>query len=58
MIEPDTDTEKESLCGLLSARDEDPWEYNFALGKGLVPHSVQGVWVLARVESPANDHPE
>ena len=25
------------------AQDEDPWEYNIALRKGLLPHSVRGV---------------
>ena len=28
---------------IAGAQDEDPWEYNIALRKGLVPHSVRGV---------------
>ena len=28
---------------IAGAQDEDTWEYNIALRKGLVPHSVRGV---------------
>ena len=28
---------------IAGAQDEDPWKYNIALRKGLVPHSVRGV---------------
>ena len=35
--------EQRILVWIAGAQDEDPWEYNIALRKGLVPHSVRGV---------------
>ena len=35
--------EQRIFAWIAGAKDEDPWEYNIALRKGLVPHSVRGV---------------
>ena len=35
--------EQRIFVWIAGAQDEDPWEYNIALRKGLVPHSVRGV---------------
>ena len=35
--------EQRIFVWIAGAQDEDPWEYNFAIRKGLVPHSVRGV---------------
>ena len=35
--------EQRILVWIAGAQDEDPWEYNITLRKGLVPHSVRGV---------------